>query len=130
NPPANKPPVVTAPDVMASKGQLSFAASWLIKVSDADNDTIAKYQLFDATTDAASGFWALNGAAQGSMKVIDVSPAQLGQTTFQMGSLSDVLAARAFDRHSFPTRRSSDLNPPANKPPVVTAPDVMASKGQ
>ena len=48
NTPQHHVPVVTAPDVAATHGQ-SLAASALFSVSDADADTITKYQFWDST---------------------------------------------------------------------------------
>jgi len=38
--------------------------SSLVSVSDADNDTITKYQLWDGSRDPNSGHWVVNGVAQ------------------------------------------------------------------
>ena len=65
--------------------------------SDGDGDAIAKYQLWDSTADPASGHWLVNGTAQGANQAIDVTAAQLAQTSFQSGSGSDTVYVRAFD---------------------------------
>jgi len=75
----------------------TFLASSLFSVTDADGDFIAKYQVFDSTSDPSSGYWAINGVAQGSNVAIDVTAAQLASTTFQSGSGSDDLWVRAND---------------------------------
>src|SRR2546430_7942020 len=74
----NNAPVATASNVTATQGQTSAAASSLFSVSDADNDTITQYALFDST---GSGHWIVNGVAQGTNVEIDVTAAQLIQTT-------------------------------------------------
>ena len=82
---ANHTPVVTAPDFAASHNQ-NIAASALFSVTDGDGDTITNYQFWDSTTDPASGHWVVNGTVQGTNQAIDVTAAQLAQTTFQSGS--------------------------------------------
>jgi hypothetical protein len=54
NAPVDHAPVVAASDFNATHGQ-NIAAASLFSVTDADNDSTAKYQLRDSTTDAASG---------------------------------------------------------------------------
>src|SRR5207237_208268 len=88
--------VVTAPNASAAHGQ-SLAASSLFSVSDVDGDTPTNYQFWDSTTDAASGHWAVNGVAQGVNQAIDVTAAQLANTSFLAGTVSDDLWVRAND---------------------------------
>jgi len=61
------------------------AASSLFSVTDADNDSITKYQFWDSTANATSGHWSVVGVAQGTNVAIDVTAAQLASTTFQGG---------------------------------------------
>ena len=129
NVPANHAPVVTAPDVTASHNQ-TIAASSLFSVSDADNDTIAKYQFWDSTVDSASGHWAVSGVPQSAGQAIDVTAAQLSQTTFQSGSVSDDLWVRAFDGIDWSAWEEFHLNVPANHAPVVAASDLAVSHNQ
>ena len=75
----------------------SLSASSLFSVSDADNDTIAAYHLWDATNDPLSGYFAINGVAQSANQVINVSPSQLAQTTFETGTNADTLSVQAYD---------------------------------
>jgi hypothetical protein len=58
---------------------------------DSQGDTITKYQFWDSTSDANSGHFVVNGNAQGVNQAIDVTAAQLAQTTFQTGSGADQL---------------------------------------
>ncbi|MFX9177173.1 hypothetical protein ABTN70_20070, partial [Acinetobacter baumannii] len=55
------------------------------------------YQLWDSTSDPASGHWVVGGVAQAAGIAINVSPAQLTSTSFQSGSGSDELGPRSFD---------------------------------
>jgi hypothetical protein len=92
----NHAPVVTAGVTVASPNQ-SLAVSSLFSVNDADNDAIASYQFWDQTTDATSGHFAVNGTSQDAQTIIDVTAAQLSQTTFHSGSGTDDLYVRAYD---------------------------------
>lgn len=94
--PANRAPVVTTADLNRTANQ-TLALSSLFSVNDADSDSMTRYQLWDSTADPASGHFAINGVAQASNTVIDISAAQLSQTTFVTGTLGDALQIRAFD---------------------------------
>src|SRR5437588_9189358 len=61
------------------------------------NDQMTAYQFWDSTADPASGHFVVNGVAKDALKVIDVTAAQLSQTTFQSGSGTDDLWVRASD---------------------------------
>ena len=126
---APQSPVVTAPDFAASHNQ-DIAASALFSVTDGDGDAITKYQFWDSTTDPASGHWVVNGMVQGTNQAIDVTAAQLAQTTFQSGSGSDDLWVRAFDGFDWSAWKEFHVNAPVEARPVVTAPDFAASHNQ
>ena len=119
--PINHAPIVTAPDFTASHNQ-NIAASSLFSVSDADNDTINNYQFWDSTADPTSGHWLVGGVAQGTNHAIDVTAAQLAQTTFQSGSGSDDLWIRANDGLLWSDWKEFHVNAPANHAATVTAP--------
>src|SRR5262249_42270293 len=127
--PVNHAPVITAPDFTASHNQ-NIAASALFSVADSDGDTITKYQFWDSSTDPASGHWGVNGGVQGTNQAIDVTAAQLSQTTFQSGSGYVDLWVRAFDSFDWSAWKELPSNPPVNHAPVVTAPDFTASHNQ
>src|SRR5207253_3112525 len=82
---ANNAPVVTTADKSATHGQV-FALSSLFSVSDADGDTITRYQLWDGTADPLSGHFVINGVAQPERAVIDITAAQVAQTSFVAGT--------------------------------------------
>ena len=65
SPYANHAPVVNAPNFPATHLQ-NIAARALFAVTDADGDSITKYQVWDSTSDPASGHWVVGGLAQGS----------------------------------------------------------------
>ena len=122
----NHAPVVSASDATATHGQ-DIAASHLFSVNDADNDTITAYQLWDSTSDPASGHWVVGGVAQAAGIAINVSPAQLTSTSFQSGSGSDDLWARAFDGITWGAWKEFHVNAPLDHAPVVTAADFHAT---
>jgi ELWxxDGT repeat protein len=129
NAPIDNAPVVTASDFAATHGQ-NIAAGSLFSVTDADNDSIAKYQFWDATADPASGHFVVGGVAQGSAVAIDVSAAQLASTTFQSGSGSDDLYVRANDGFAWSAWKEFHVSAPVDHAPVVTAPDFHATPNQ
>jgi hypothetical protein len=96
--PANRAPVVTTADLSRTANQ-TLPLSSLFSVTDADSDLMTEYQLWDATRDPASGHFVVSGVTQAAGTVIDISAAQLSQTTFVTGTLGtvDALQIRAFD---------------------------------
>ncbi len=128
-PPVNHAPVATASDFTATHNQ-NIAASSLFSASDADGDTITQYQFWDSTSDPASGHFVVGGVVQGTNQNIDVSAAQLANTTFQSGSGSDDLWVRAFDGSTWSSWKEFHVNAPANHAPVVTGSDFTATANQ
>ena len=126
---ANRPPIVTSPDKAAVPNQI-IAASSLFSVTDADGNSMTEYQFADGTADASSGHFLVNGVAQSANVVIDISAAQLAQTSFQVGSVSDLTAVRAFDGMDWSAWSFFNITPPVNHAPVVTAHDTAVSSGQ
>jgi Ca2+-binding RTX toxin-like protein len=126
-PPVNHVPVVAAADENVAKNA-SLAASSLFQVSDSDGDAMTQYQFWDSTADATSGHFAINGVAQGSNQLINVSAAQLAQTTFQTGTTADDLWVRAFDGTAWSDWKEFHLTPPVNHVPVVAAADENVAK--
>jgi len=93
-------PVLSTADINTTPGQ-TLALSSLFLVSDPDGDTMTRYQLWDSTRDPNSGHFVVNGQAQAAGAVIDVTAAQLAQTSFVTGALGDALQIRAFDGASW-----------------------------
>ena len=91
----NRPPVVTASDLPASTG-LTILPANLFSASDPDGDTLY-YNVWDATADATSGHWGIDGVAQPTNQVIGVAAADLGRLRFVAGSIGDTLYVRASD---------------------------------
>ena len=115
----NHAPVVTAADQSVARN-VTLAASSLFSVTDADGDAITKYQLWDSTADPASGHFLVGGVAQATKVAIDVSAAQLSSTTFQTGTVSDDLWARAYDGTAWGDWKEFHLNPPVSQAPSAT----------
>jgi hypothetical protein len=129
NAPVNHAPVVVAADMTATNNQI-FSAASLFSVSDADHDAMTKYQFWDDTANAGSGYFTVNGVAQTAQHTIDVSAAQLSQTSFHGVSGSDDLFVRSFDGVSWSAWTEFHVTAPVNHTPVVSASDVMAANTQ
>jgi hypothetical protein len=89
-------PIASTHDINTTPGQ-TLALSSLFSVSDADGDSMTRYQLWDSTVDPNSGHWMVNGVAQAASTVIDITAAQFAQTSFLTGTVGDSLQIRAFD---------------------------------
>jgi hypothetical protein len=127
--PIDTPPVVTAANVTTSTRHGSIAASSLFNATDPDGDTITRYDLLN--TGAGGGHFVLAGVAQGANQDIYVTPAQLSQTTYQVGSTTDTLQVRAFDGTQWGAWSNSfSVTPPVDTPPVVQVTNFAASKRQ
>jgi hypothetical protein len=127
NAPVDNAPVVSATNYNASHGQ-NIAATSLFSVSDADNDPITAYQLWDSV--GGTGHWIVGGTAQPAGQAIDVTPAQLAGATFQSGSGSDHLWVRANDGIEWGAWQDFFVNAPVDNLPVVSATNYNASHGQ
>jgi hypothetical protein len=126
NAPVDHGPVATAADYTAAPNK-NISASSLFSVTDAYNDPVTAYQLWDSTTDPSSGHWVVNGVAQGKNAAIGVSPAQLSSTTFQSGSGSNDLWVRGNDGFVWGPWKEFHVNAPLDHAPVTTAADVTAA---
>ena len=85
------PPVVTASNVSTVPGQTIAAADLF---SATDGGTIAKYDFYDAT---GNGHFVVNGVSQAGGSVVDITAAQLAQTSYVSGNGTDQLYVRAND---------------------------------
>jgi hypothetical protein len=111
--PANRAPVVTTANVTEPHLQ-PVPLSSLFSVSDADNDIMTRYQLWDGTSDPNSGHFVVNNAIQAANTVIDISAAQLSQTSFVAGvagTAGDALQIRAFDGITWSAGDTSSWSP-------------------
>jgi hypothetical protein len=131
---ANAAPVVGTTNVTRAHFQ-SYALSSLIPVSDADGDTITKYQLWDSTRDPNSGYFMVNGQVMAAGTVIEITAAQLPQTVFVTGSAGDRLEARAFDGLAWSAADTAAWSPftvtvAANNLPSPITHDINTTAGQ
>ena len=123
----NSAPVVAAKEQTVAKNA-SFAASSLFSVSDADGDAITAYRFRDATAGNSSGHFVVNGVTQGANQTINMSAAQLSQTTFQTGTTADNLWVQAFDGQAWSAWTQFQLIPQVNRAPVVAAADLSVEE--
>jgi hypothetical protein len=126
--PVDHAPVVTASDISATHRQ-SFAAASLFSVTDADNDTMAKYEFWDSS-DPSAGQFVVNGTSEPSNQPIDVSAADLANTSFQSGSGTALLWVRANDGMLWSSWVPFHLNAPADQAPVVAGNDTAIALNQ
>jgi len=126
---ANHPPVVATGNVTASHNQ-TLALSSLFTVSDADGDAITGYQLFWAAPPTAnSGYFVINGVKQVSGPNLDITAAQLSQTSFVTGSVTDSLQIRASDGASWSGYAAFTVTVPPNTPPTIRSSNWPTLRG-
>ena len=119
-------PVVTASKIVATHDQ-TFVATSLFTVSDAEGNSIVEYALWDS---GVTSHFIVNGVVQGSNVEIDVTAAQLAQTSLQSGSGTDQLWARAFDGILWGTWEAFSITAPVDTGPVETVSNQTAVHGQ
>jgi hypothetical protein len=127
--PVDHAPVATAHNTSATRGQ-NIAASSLFSASDADGDAIKSYELWDSAGNDAGGHWTVGGVAQAIGQAIDVTAAQLSNTTFQSGSGSDHLWVRASDGIMWSAWQDFNVNAPVDHAPVVSASNRSVTHNQ
>jgi hypothetical protein len=130
----NTAPIVATANLSVPAGQTRALTS-LITVSDADSDTITRYQLYDGSINPNSGYWTVGGVAKAAGTVIDITAAQVGQTSFITGSAGDNLQIRAFDGIAWSAADNASwspftVSPPVNHAPTVTTLDLTRTAGQ
>ena len=101
---SDQAPVVTALKKTVTHKQ-SIAASSLFTATDPDGDAITTYALKDLT---GNGHFVVNGVTQATNVEIDLTAAQLAQTTYQSGSGSDQFLGTGFRRNV--VERMADLH--------------------
>ena len=115
----DRAPVTTVADIAAHPAPV--AASSMFSTYDADGDSIQIYQLYDATP--GSGHWFINGVAQTAQN-ISVSAAQLAQTTYQSGPLTDNIYVSVFDGQLWSSWKGFNVNP------IISHGDTSVVAGQ
>ena len=122
----NQAPLVTASNIVMSNNQ-TVAASSLFTATDPDGDTITTYALKDVT---GNGHFVVNGVAQATNVEIDLTAAQLAQTTYQAGSGSDQISIRASDGTLWSAWQTATVTAPVDQAPVVTASNKTVTHNQ
>ena len=131
--PLDQAPVTTpvSSSVTATHGETSVAASSLFSVTDLDGDNITEYALWDT---GGSGHWSINGVAQAANTEIDITAAQLAQTTYVFGGAgtpSDLLYEKANDGSLWGNWSAAvTASPFADHAPAVAASNLAAAHGQ
>ncbi|TWC00217.1 hemolysin type calcium binding protein [Bradyrhizobium macuxiense] len=120
---AQAAPVVTASSFGIVAGQ-SRSASSLFTITDPNGSSIVTYALWDSNS---NGHWVVNGVAQAANTEIDVTAAQLAQTTYVGGGGTDQLYIRVNDGNAWSTWASFTATPEL---PVVTAGSLTTLSGQ
>jgi len=123
--PVNHAPTVTAPNQNIAHGA-NVAASSLFVVSDADGDAPTRYHFYDDTIGGGALYRC--GVVQGERQAIDVTAAQLSQTTFT-GSGTDQLFVQASDGFGWSGWTPFTVTAPVNHAPIVTAPSQSIAHG-
>src|ERR1043166_4349993 len=123
-------PVVSAANRSVHVNQ-SVAASALFSVSDADSDTMVRYEFWDSGAGGSTGHFVIGTAAQASNQSIAVQAADLLQLTYVGGSAagSETLWVRADDGTGFGAWVSWTMGT-GNNAPMVSAANASVVKGQ
>lgn len=124
--PADQAPMVTATDITLAHNQ-NISASSLFIAADPDGQTITTYGLKDLT---GNGHFVVNGVAQATNADINLTAAQLAQTTYQSGSGADQLSVRASDGTSWSNWQTFSVTAPLNQAPLVSASGISFSPSQ
>jgi len=119
--PPNAAPVVSASNTVIGNGQ-SVALASVFTATDADGDTITKYQFADGNAAAGSGFFSVNGVVQAANTLVEITAAQLAQTSFTGGSGTDLVGVRAFDGTAWGEFKFINIGPAALQAPLTAAP--------
>lgn len=125
---ANHGPVLTTPaNVSANPGQVLLTSN-LFGATDADNNALT-YFVYDANADANSGHFVVDGAILAAGVSHTLTAAQLAQTTFVAGTVSDDLFVLASD--GLLLSNSIQVHVGSNHAPSLTGlANVTANVGQ
>nr|VFK78732.1 MAG: Serine protease, subtilase family [Candidatus Kentron sp. SD] len=102
---ANRAPVVTTYNSTVESGK-ALSASSLFRVSDADGDTITRYEFRDGG--AGGGYFKVNGVTRSSGQAFQVSASQLSSVQYHGGANagSEMLYVRAYDGKTWSSSKS------------------------
>ncbi len=115
-----------APSVTGGTSNIATGATrevgTMFSVSDADGDTITRYELWD---NAGGGHFSLSGQQLASGKAVGVTAAELAQTSYVAGNsaTSEALWMRAYDGTAWSRWAKLDMTitSAANTAPVISA---------
>ncbi len=111
-----------------------MSISSLAQITDADGDTITKYQLWVGTSDPNAGYFTVNGVRQAAKTSIEVAAAQLSNVAFVVGQAATEVEIRAFDGQVWSALDNAAWSPftvtaVPDHPPVVTTSNLVMSAG-
>jgi hypothetical protein len=121
-------------DPTATRGQ-AVPLSSLVSISNPNGVGYSQLQLWDSNGTVAGGQFVVNGVPQGGEHEIDVAPANVANTVFDVGTAggSDVLFARLLQNNGQPTFwKSFAVTAPTDTGPVMTpaSSNMPAAQGQ
>ena len=132
-PAATLPTVTVTNDLSATRGQ-AINLSSLVTILDPNNVGYQELQLWDTNGTAATGEFMVNGVALPAGQWVNVSPANVANTVFDVGTLggSDTLYARLLENNGTLTASKSFTvtAPAATLPTVTVTNDLSATRGQ
>jgi len=125
-------PTVGVQDLTATKGE-SYAAAALFTASDPDaGDQVTRYEFWEGNDDTSAGSFVLNGVAQPTRTVIDLTPDHLANLSFQTGAGTARLYVRASDGQAWSDWQGFNVAAPVNHAPdaiVAAGHQVTVAKG-
>lgn len=125
----------TPPTVSAGTGSVdvngSVAASGLFSASDPNGKSITNYEFWDSTDAAGTGYFTVNGTAQGANQTISVSAGDLANTRFVggTGSGNDTVWVRVYNGSDWSEWASWNMTTGVGSGTGGTPPTVSASTG-
>ncbi len=127
------PTLSVSNDASATLGQ-AINLSSLVTISDPGNVGYQKLELWDSDGTVAGGQFVVNGTPQTGGHEIDVTPANVANTIFDVGTLggTDTLWARLLqDDGTLTTWQEFTVTaPPAQLPTLSVSSDGSATRGQ
>ena len=135
-PTATPPTLIVHNDPNATPGQ-QLALSTLVTISDPSNVGYQLLELMDTNGTAAGGQFVVNGAPQTGGHEIDVAPANVANTVYDVGTLggTDTLSARLLENNGQATAWqtftvTAPVVPTATPPTLIVHNDPNATPGQ
>ena len=130
---AQLPTLTVSSDASATRGQ-QIALSNLVSITDPGGVGYVKLELWDSNGTTTGGQFVVNGTPQTGGHEIDVSPSDVANTMFDVGTLgsTDTLWARLLQDDSTLTgwQQFSVTAPIAQLPTLTVSSDASATRGQ